>query len=531
MGEFNPKVRWVIPQRLDSMAFVGRDVLAVAHDIYIMFINMKTNTELVYVANSQKTGDGVDVIAGHRSFMFAFAEKVKHPRIFIMSYPTFTNLAELKDVDVNRYKGLCVLEGDLVAGFSGFPNYLVTVWSWRSCQRLICVPTGVRRRRQIYMPSRSHPLVCECWGEGLIVWEVTPCYKHTLMMKRAKEEVTGWEVSSPPLVGVCFTIDGALYAVDSKANLYAVTSDGINMVTNVVWEADIKGENTPHICAFGNGILLYGPDRNIRWLKKVENDWSIVWIRSLEGDKEVVKDEVAKKADGSKSKQSVKGGIKSTTIVEKATRESETFHRRRASEVALDVAERLLSSASAECAAMWTRAGRVLRLLAPASPDDNCPEVRLQAYKQRSIEKIQMIAPNFKHVVTMNDHGTLSVYEIMSAKLVLVKYVDGSEISFTASLVDPLLAVYGEALCGFNYGLTLLEWQEREEGRGDLVKVASVCLTHQSVSRVVFSPSGRELIAAAMSAGHIFLYKVSIAAYLGTTYLTHLMALVFSIYY
>lgn len=54
----------MIPQRLDQMTFVGRDVLALAHDIYIQFINMKTNTELIYVANSQKSGDGVDVVAG-----------------------------------------------------------------------------------------------------------------------------------------------------------------------------------------------------------------------------------------------------------------------------------------------------------------------------------------------------------------------------------------------------------------------------------------------------------------------------------
>lgn len=46
------------------MTFVGKDVFAVAHDIYVIFFNFKTGAELVYVANSQKNGDGVDVIAG-----------------------------------------------------------------------------------------------------------------------------------------------------------------------------------------------------------------------------------------------------------------------------------------------------------------------------------------------------------------------------------------------------------------------------------------------------------------------------------
>ncbi|XP_050670379.1 cilia- and flagella-associated protein 43 [Leptidea sinapis] len=40
-------------------------------------------------------------------------------------------------------------------------------------------------------------------------------------------------------------------------------------------------------------------------------------------------------------------------------------------------------------------------------------------------------------------------------------------------------------------------------------KVGSMCLTHQIVSRVVFSPTGRELVAAVMCAGHIFIMKLS----------------------
>lgn len=46
------------------MTFIGRDVVAVAHDIYIIFVNLKTNAELVYAANKDECGDGVDVISG-----------------------------------------------------------------------------------------------------------------------------------------------------------------------------------------------------------------------------------------------------------------------------------------------------------------------------------------------------------------------------------------------------------------------------------------------------------------------------------
>lgn len=46
------------------MTFVGRDVLAIAHDIYIVFFHLKTHCESVYVANNEHVGDGVDCITG-----------------------------------------------------------------------------------------------------------------------------------------------------------------------------------------------------------------------------------------------------------------------------------------------------------------------------------------------------------------------------------------------------------------------------------------------------------------------------------
>lgn len=125
----------------------------------------------------------------------------------------------------------------------------------------------------------------------------------------------------------------------------------------------------------------------IQWLKKAENEWNIVWTRSIEGDK--VKEEIAEKVDESTEIQSDESD-KTSTSTEKATENrkkpeglNDAFQRRRASEAALDVVERLVSSAGAECAALWTRAGRLFRLTVPASPDENCPEMRLQAFKQR----------------------------------------------------------------------------------------------------------------------------------------------------
>lgn len=127
----------------------------------------------------------------------------------------------------------------------------------------------------------------------------------------------------------------------------------------------------------------------------MESEWSIVWTRTLEGDKEDVKtEEVAEKVDESVEIQVVENGSENDTNAEVVSKDSkgskdssdkglQEFQHRHATEAALDVAERLVSSAGGECAALWTRAGRILRLVAPATPEENSPEMKLQAYKQR----------------------------------------------------------------------------------------------------------------------------------------------------
>ncbi|XP_061707746.1 LOW QUALITY PROTEIN: cilia- and flagella-associated protein 43 [Cydia pomonella] len=446
--EFHTKARWAIPQRLDAMAFIGPDVLAVAHDVYILFLDFKHNTEMVYVANNKTVGDGVDVIAGHRSTMFAFAEKVRNPRIFILTFPSMLIMTELRDLDVNRYKGLCMMEGDLVCGFSGFPNYVVTVWSWRTAQRLLCLETGVTRRSQLYVASRMGLMVCECWGAGLIVWEVAQCYKLNLMMKRPKEEVSGWEVSEPPLVGICWSNDGQLYAIDENARLYSVLSDGINMVTNLEWsEDDIEVIHKPYICSFGNGLLIYGPDNLVRSLKKCESQWKVVWTYEP-----------------------------------------------------ADTVLRLVSNAVGTAASLWTKTGMVYKM---TGESEEKIDVELVTFKQRGIQKIQLIAPDFKYLATMNHVGVLCIYDVYSTKLMVMKYVEGNDISFQASPVEPLIIIFGEV--GPNYGMVLMTY-DPDNG---FTKVGGMCLTHQIVSQVQFSPTGREVVAVAMSAGHVFMLALS----------------------
>lgn len=84
-----------------------------------------------------------------------------------------------------------------------------------------------------------------------------------------------------------------------------------------------------------------------------------------------------------------------------------------------------------------------------------------------------------------------------------MKIVKGYDVSFTASPVDPLLAVFGEVNGNYGIGLKLFSPHPPE-----LIKQDRMSLTHQIVSLVTFSNDGRFMVAAAMSAGHIFIFKV-----------------------
>ncbi|XP_041975402.1 cilia- and flagella-associated protein 43 [Aricia agestis] len=441
------QVRWAIPQRVHFMTFIGRDVLAVAHDVFIIFFNLKYNTEHVYEANCFEKGDGVDVIAGYKTNTFAFAEKcTPTPRILVMTYPALKIVAELKDHEVNRYKALAMMENELLAGVSGFPQYALSVWSWRSRQRLLSIPTAVVRRRQSIVPSRTHLMIGQCWEGGINVWEVTQCHKVALVMKRPLDEATGWEVSDPPLRAICWSSDGQLYAIDENAHLYSLTFDGVGLVKQLEWSENIEGKNRTCMCTYNTGMLIYGPDNCVRVLKKSDTKWTVSW-----------------------------------------------FYRPR------DVVIKLVSNFATDLAIMWTEKGFVYKITTEL--EDNI-EAKLISFKQRNIKKIQLLAPSYAHIVTLDDGGTLCSYEVMTGKLETIKYLSGEDITLQASPTDPLLVVVGAVEP--NYGLALLKWEHN-----DLQKIGEACLTYQIISKATFSPDGRTLVVAAMSAGDVFIYNVS----------------------
>ncbi|KPJ04763.1 hypothetical protein RR46_02460 [Papilio xuthus] len=429
--------------------------------------------------------------------------------------------------------------------------------------------------------SRTHMLVCECWGEGLIVWEVAQCYRRCLVLRRAKEEVTGWEISEPPLIDVCWTSDGQLYAIDKDANLYSVLSDGIGMVTHLEWSENLTGSDKPIFCSFGNGILIYGPDQRLRLLKKAESKWKVSWtyvmpeevvrlVSNTSSDmaavwthsgrlyyitetddkielvlhvyrqRNIIKiqliapdnkylatmnktgeiciyevltgnlilsvsapSEMASSSTvpikGSNKKQRSKDNSNANYLCQQLLKKAESKWKVSWTYVMPEEVVRLVSNTSSDMAAVWTHSGRLYYI----TETDDKIELVLHVYRQRNIIKIQLMAPDNKYLATMNKTGEICIYEVLTGNLILRKSVEGNDISFQASPVEPLLILFGEL--GVNYGMGLFTFTP-EAG---LEQVGSMCLTHQIVSQIVFSPTGRQVTAVASSAGHIFVFQLS----------------------
>ncbi|VVD01944.1 unnamed protein product [Leptidea sinapis] len=131
-------------------------------------------------------------------------------------------------------------------------------------------PTGVRAHRG----DQEAADLC-CWGEGLTVWEVAQCYKRSFIMKRTKEESTGWEVSDPKLVAVCWSNEGQLYAVDATSNMYSLLKK-----SDQKWQA----------------VWKYAPDDEVfRLVSNSLSDIAVLWTEkgfvyklSGEGDDRVL---------------------------------------------------------------------------------------------------------------------------------------------------------------------------------------------------------------------------------------------------
>lgn len=85
-------VRWMKPGSHNIPCILGKDVAILASGNLINFIETSRpdKKELIYHANNEVRGDGIQCICTHKTLpCFAFSEMCRNPRILIVSYPNF----------------------------------------------------------------------------------------------------------------------------------------------------------------------------------------------------------------------------------------------------------------------------------------------------------------------------------------------------------------------------------------------------------------------------------------------------------
>lgn len=161
--------RWVKFGEIRKPILVGKEVLCYGDSCFLVFINLITGQEQLYRANNKKMGDGIQCVAGHKSFsVFAFAEKCLSPRIFILMYPDFNSVATIPgkcfvlrssrlnikkkmfaDGQKFGYQHLAFTESEYIVSLSNLPDFNMIVWNWRTGEKIQSIQTGVLKNDQL----------------------------------------------------------------------------------------------------------------------------------------------------------------------------------------------------------------------------------------------------------------------------------------------------------------------------------------------------------------------------------------------
>lgn len=152
------------------MCFITNEVMATGSGTSIIFTDISSTKETHYRADGETYGDGVSCLAGHKNLqIFAFSEMCVIPRIFVLSYPHFNKIAELKrkyfpkwnispfifqywkfsGEKSKSYIRLEFSETEHLFALSGMPEYYLEVWCWRSGRLLAVQKSGINANDQL----------------------------------------------------------------------------------------------------------------------------------------------------------------------------------------------------------------------------------------------------------------------------------------------------------------------------------------------------------------------------------------------
>ncbi|XP_033160892.1 uncharacterized protein LOC117141511 [Drosophila mauritiana] len=208
----------------DTIVNVGPDVLCQRNGNAMKFVHMQTKAVTFFKAETVSTGLSISCFAGHNRFpLFAFAEVVLRPNIYIYRYPDMAKFSSIPP-HMMSYTDIRFSELDLLIAVSGYPDYCLCVFNYRTgtlvLEQFTNVPTV---ERGIVISFTSLPSIIQLNKQDMtiICYEICTVEKESFLYKVAEVEL-GKKFLKSCNRCLSFGEDNTLYATNDFGHLLSV---------------------------------------------------------------------------------------------------------------------------------------------------------------------------------------------------------------------------------------------------------------------------------------------------------------------
>ncbi|KAH8257299.1 hypothetical protein KR038_006900, partial [Drosophila bunnanda] len=249
----------------------------------IKFVNMQTKAVSFFKPDTMAIGLSISVFTGHNRFpLFAFAEVILRPQIFVYRYPDFTKFSVIPPQLIS-YSDIRFSEFDLLVGVGGHPNFPLVVYNYRTATLILRHNTMVSTMpRSLVLSCNTLPSIVQFHKQEMTILNYQIC---TMEKESSLHKVVNLEVTSDFLKSVgndrflTFADDDYLYVVNDYGCMFLVELAGFSL--KLQWRPiyDTEQITTPraHCIVPHRGGLVINNTTNVYFLKKRSGSFQLEW--------------------------------------------------------------------------------------------------------------------------------------------------------------------------------------------------------------------------------------------------------------
>uniref|UniRef100_A0A6P4FEQ1 Cilia- and flagella-associated protein 43 n=1 Tax=Drosophila rhopaloa TaxID=1041015 RepID=A0A6P4FEQ1_DRORH len=212
----------------DTTWNVGPDVLCQRNGNAIKFVHMQTKAVSFFKAETVATGLSISCFSGHNRFpLFAFAETVLRPNIYVYRYPDMSRFSSIPPHMVS-YTDIRFSELDILVAVGGYPDYCVCVYNYRTgalvLEQVTNVPTV---ERGIIVGPSNLPAIVQLNKQEMTIlgYDICTVEKESFMYKVYEVELGKAFLKSCDRC-LTFSEENCLYATNDYGHLLSVDVAG-----------------------------------------------------------------------------------------------------------------------------------------------------------------------------------------------------------------------------------------------------------------------------------------------------------------